>query len=632
MTEHEPTRVDPARKDTELAHASSDTPEIVLPEERVVEVERERRYTNEGLLGEGGMGAVLLCTDRQIGRRVAMKVIRADHRASRRAETRFVREARVQGQLEHPAVVPVYDLGVDPEGAIYFTMKRVRGDTLGDILARPAGEGAYSRHKLLSALARVCLAVDFAHRRGVLHRDLKPANVMLGDYGEVYVLDWGLAKLRDAPELDDDDEDRVAVDLSGETAPGAILGTPGYMSPEQLRPGDEGVGRAADVYSLGAILFELLTGAPLHDRSSMASVIASTLEGVEARPSVRAPEADVAPELEAICVRATALEPADRFVSARDLHDSLERYLEGERDVELRRQMAKEHAERALAAEERERSGEGDLEERRTAMREIGRALALDPSEETALTAMMRLLTTPPREVPPEVREEMQRSSHDQNRVTGRIGAVAYASLFLYLPVLLWLGVRDPVPLVVLYVAAALTTGVSVWVVRQRRPPVAGVLLAMILSNVAFGATTAFYGPLMLVPPIAVANTISFAIHLDRWHRWLAVGCGCLVLLVPMALEALGILPPSYSFVNGDLVVHAHGLELREGPTTLFLGIISVAAVITGSVVVGGVRNALREAEERLYLYAWHLREFVPQAARPATDPTRARRTKPPAR
>ncbi len=161
---------------------------------------------------------------------------------------RFVREARVQAQLEHPAIVPVYDFGIDGAGQPFFTMKCVRGATLESAIddLRRADETAlrlFTRHKLLAAFVQVCLAVDFAHERGVIHRDLKPANVMLGGHGEVYVLDWGVAKVRsatrtldptaeDAPEpVDDAPPEGTTTTKSAPTAAGAMLGTPGYMAP-----------------------------------------------------------------------------------------------------------------------------------------------------------------------------------------------------------------------------------------------------------------------------------------------------------------------------------------------------------------------------------------------------------------
>src|SRR5262249_4049186 len=160
-----------------------------------------------------------------------------------------------------------------------------------------------SRRKLLAAFSNVCLAVHYAHARGVLHRDLKPANLMLGDFGEVYVLDWGLAKI--AGEAEAADEQVVSVPDGHQTVAGAMLGTPGYPAPEVLRGQTATV--AADVYALGAILFEILTGKRLHPAENVQKLMASTIAGADARASVRAPQSDVAPELEALCVECTAL-------------------------------------------------------------------------------------------------------------------------------------------------------------------------------------------------------------------------------------------------------------------------------------------------------------------------------------
>ncbi|HUH06027.1 MAG TPA: serine/threonine-protein kinase, partial [Kofleriaceae bacterium] len=223
----------------------------------------EARYDRARELGRGGMGEIHLCKDARVGRSVAMKRMRAGTSASADAVARFVREARVQGQLEHPAIVPVYDLGLAPDGAPYFTMKRLRGLTLETILGGLRGgdpdiASTYSQRKLLTTFSQVCQAIDFAHRHGVLHRDLKPSNIMLGDFGEVYVLDWGLARIAGVA-----DESHQPIDVrSGDdsldgahTAAGAVMGTPGYMAPEQLRGEIETLDGRADVYSLGAILF-----------------------------------------------------------------------------------------------------------------------------------------------------------------------------------------------------------------------------------------------------------------------------------------------------------------------------------------------------------------------------------------
>src|SRR5262245_50033275 len=226
------------------------------------------------------MGEILGAIDDQIGREVAVK--RMKRAPSERAQSRFFREACIQGRLDHPAIVPVHELGVDHDGRPFFTMKKLTGTTLSDKLLDDE-----PHLRLLRAFVDVCLAVEFAHSRGVIHRDLKPANIVLGDYGEVYVLDWGIAKLVD-------DEEHTGV--------GATIGTPGYMSPEQISNAAD-VDERADVYALGCMLFEILAGEPLHPRGD--DGIASALVGCDARPSLRAPSFDIPPELDALCVAAT---------------------------------------------------------------------------------------------------------------------------------------------------------------------------------------------------------------------------------------------------------------------------------------------------------------------------------------
>jgi serine/threonine-protein kinase len=310
------------------------------------------RYTARGALGEGGMGVVHLVLDRRIGRDVAMKTMRAD-RTTQGLLPRFVREAYVQGQLEHPSIVPVYDLGVDAADVPYFTMKRVHGTTLEQIVTALRNGDAeasqkYGRRKLLTAFASVCQAVEFAHARGVLHRDLKPSNVMLGDFGEVYVLDWGIAKVMAAQ----DDIVRPAITPAAgaatQTIVGVTMGTPGYMSPEQARA-EPDLDERADVYALGAILFEMLCLEPLHRLHGVAAIAASQTE-VDARPSSRAPNAMIPPELDDVCARAAAFRREARYPGVREMLGDLERFLDGDRDTERRRELAQRHAASAREA------------------------------------------------------------------------------------------------------------------------------------------------------------------------------------------------------------------------------------------------------------------------------------------
>src|SRR6185295_9876658 len=224
----------------------------------------------------------------------------------------------------------------------------------------------------LRAFADVCLAIEFAHSRGIVHRDLKPANIMLGDFGEVYVLDWGVARaLTDAAEPGGPPSGSrpAAPDLrldTGDTLVGTVLGTPAYMAPEQLA--GERAGPAADIYALGCILYEVVTGAALHPQRTIGAIAPI------ARPSTQRPDAP--PELDAICERATAGDPAARYPSARALGDAVQAFLDGDRDVAARGALARHHIAEARAALA---AGEGEVH-RRTAMRAAGRALALDPT------------------------------------------------------------------------------------------------------------------------------------------------------------------------------------------------------------------------------------------------------------
>jgi serine/threonine-protein kinase len=586
----------------------------------------DARYEEDRLIGEGGMGAVVLHRDRHVGRNVAIKTIRQELADDATARTRFVREARLQGQLEHPAIVPVYDIGRHADGTAYFTMKRVHGVTLAEVIEQLADgqqdvAERFTPRRLLAAFGSVCLAVDFAHRRGVIHRDLKPANIMLGDYGEVYVLDWGVAKI-----LDEADEPSPidAPSDGGSTRPGVIVGTVGYMAPEQLL-GDP-LAPPADVYALGAILFEILTLTPLHDARSLESFAKEIRSGVESRPSRRAPHLEVVPELDDICLQATALTPEERYPSARALHEAVEAYLEGQRDVERRRKLAEKHASSARELAVHAREDGTAIEERRLAMQEVGRALALDPDSETAMETLVALLNAPPKVMPPEVKLEMERARADANRRTSRFGALVYAGTVLATPLTYWIGVRDASMLVPFCILGGLAAGLSLWSSRLRRASPRVVLSVMVLSSAMFAMTGLVAGPLVLVPTIIVANTVAFAIHTSGPGRALTIAVGGAAVSLPWLAEALGIWTSSYRFVDDGMLIVPQALEM--GPrVSVALFVASFVAVIATSLIVTRVRDALAAAERQLYLYAWHLREFVPEAARPPTDPTRSRRS-----
>jgi serine/threonine-protein kinase len=588
---------------------------------------RGSRYTFRNRIGEGGMGEVYLCADHRIGRDIAMKVIHASRGSSIDARSRFLREARVQGQLEHPSIVPVYDLGRDGNGNSYFTMRRLRGKTFEQVIDElreglPSAVREWTRHKLLTAFSSVCLAIEFAHSRGVIHRDLKPDNVMLGDFGEVYVLDWGLAKVVDDATAPDSEKRRaVTPDPDGATASrtafGSVMGTPGYMAPEQAAGEAGPIDARTDVYALGALFFEILTLEPLHARGPSSEVLRSTIQGADARASVRAPARDIAPELDAICVKATALKREDRYARAREMYDAIERYLAGDRDVERRKALAQEHSAAAAVATDRALAGgTGTAAERATAMREVSRAVALDPTNADAMRSLVRLFTEMPREIPEEARHDLARALLHSQRATARAAAVGYMSWLAFAPLVLWMGVLHlgwGALCDLLFLCAAAASAYVTW------GPESGVRraadVALLVSTLGLIASVGVVGPFMLVPGIAAVNTILYVATADRSRRPWAIAAGCLAVAIPFALDLLGVVPSSIRFDGGALVTLPRIASLPAVPTLVFLLATNLAVIIGAARLVARSRDAMQATQEQLYFHAWQLRQFVPGEA-----------------
>jgi serine/threonine-protein kinase len=286
------------------------------------------RYQVEGLHRAGGLGRVWRAKDATLGREVALKDLRPDRAEDPRVRARFVEEARITGQLEHPCIVPLYDLIDGPAGPCY-TMRFVAGRTLAEAARdyhakRTAGTATpLDLAALLDAFVAVCRAVAFAHSRSVLHRDLKGQNIVLGEYGEVFVLDWGLAKLAGPAVAAGPAVVTPAPDGSRqETITGAVMGTPAFMAPE-LTDGAP-ASRASDVYALGGVLYVILTGKPPYENSTIDNVFDKIRDGALPLPRLLNPTCP--PALEAVCLKAMARVAADRYPSASALAEEVRRW------------------------------------------------------------------------------------------------------------------------------------------------------------------------------------------------------------------------------------------------------------------------------------------------------------------
>jgi serine/threonine-protein kinase len=542
------------------------------------------------------MGEVLTAHDADIGREVAIKRMRAPN-PTPLALARFMREARIQGRLDHPAIVPVYELAYDETGCPFFAMKKLCGTTLQEVIS--TGSTRFSRQQLLRAFADVCLAIEFAHTRGVIHRDIKPANILLGDFGEVYVLDWGIARVptdRPTPEPNE-----WAADDELATRPGAALGTPGYMSPEQARA--EHVDARTDVYALGCVLFEILARSPLHPRGKQA--LRSTLQGIDARPSLRV--ADIPPELDDLCVRATAHSPRDRIGSARKLGEAVQHYLDGDRDIAQRAKVAREHLAVALA------SGDDEVG-RRTAMREAGRALALDPTLNEAADLISRLMLEPPSEMPAQVRAELDQHDRATTRRFVWNLVIMHAAWFAFLmPLLYAFGISDPFYFALFSITSLVGVAAAVIDLRTDRDLT---WIHNVVMIVLFALTARALTPFLITPAMVTVNVVAYGFHPRARHSGsyaLLTALSTAALIGVWAIEALGWVTPTVSYISGTLMLRSPLAGIESVSIVTALIIYLPIAIATSAALTYATAKVARTTRERMHLQAWQVRQLVPE-------------------
>jgi serine/threonine-protein kinase len=409
---------------------------------------------------------------------------------------------------------------------------------------------------------------------GVIHRDLKPDNIVLGEFGEVYVLDWGVAKVIG------ESEDFADIRSEGGTIAGTMVGTPAYMPPEQIR-GDLDIDARADVYALGRVLEEILGDAEL-------------------------------PELEALARDATTHDRSDRLATTRELAEGVQRYLDGDRDLARRRELAHRHLARATEA-----FAGGDTEgARREAMLEAGRALALDPELPGAADLVSRLMLEPPRTMPNEVVTELEADDQRVVRVIARVGVVGLLAFVVAVPS--FIGMRSVGYALVMAAMIGLGVVYRLRVIRGSSMPR---MWTFIVSNAVIVAVTArVFSPLLVAPGVAAMSGLAVSVMptMRRSEQWFLAIVLALAVFVPFIAEVVGVVSPTMSVVHGVITLDAAGY-VGSSAIVYFVVPASILMLIAFSIVMGHrLGTSGRTRRGQLLLQAWQLRQLV------ATSPTSA--------
>jgi tRNA A-37 threonylcarbamoyl transferase component Bud32 len=582
-----------------------DCPTIDANVESTIDEERpERRYALGDVLGSGGMGEVRAARDLRVGRDVAVKTIHREH-AEPHIVARFVREARIQARLDHPAIVPVFDLDVDEHGTPFFAMKRLTGVSLHSVLLDRYAQGdasGWTRRELLARLIDVCQAIQLAHDRGVVHRDLKPGNIVLGEYGEVYVIDWGIARMIGEVDVADDEitNDSSLLEAVPPTLAGQVFGTPGYMAPEQLR--GEPVDPRTDVYGLGCVLFEVLTL-----RAALPAVV-DRVATEPLSPAACSPDLDIPPELDAVVRHATMPDRHARLGTTREIADALTRYLDGDRDLQQRRDLARR---RMAIAQHALRT---DPDGRRHALREAGRALALDPGNSEAQAFVGHLLLAPVDTVPAEVDREIERAQVRTSQDQLRLGTAVYAGYFAMIMTVWASGGRSGWLLAV--AAGVALNMIMLGVAALRERPVGRLIYpALVVTCGTIVLAGVVLGPFLIVPPIVIGAVGGFLSQpsTERLAPTIAAHIACVI--APFALELTGITPRTFSFDASGLHVHLWAVHLSPLAIVVMVVGVTIGQLAATAAMVIQLRRAKSRAEHALQIQLWHLRHLVPDVS-----------------
>lgn len=305
----------------------------------------DTRYQLREKLGRGGMGSVFLVTDSELQRQVALKVLDIPDQDNHLSE-RMIEEARIIARLEHPGIVPVHDVGSLPDGRVFYTMKYVQGERLDNAI-----KSVTAISERLRIFRKICEPVAFAHAHGVIHRDLKPANIMIGDFGETLVMDWGIAKVLNPSSSSQSSQNDASASFSkndtSRTLSGTILGTPGYMAPEQAAGDISAINQQSDIYALGALLFFLLSGEP---PPQITRATTSPKKILQLLTKVSGKTVNIPKPLKYICQKAMSVSPEDRYPTVQALIGDIDKFLDDmaisaykENIIELSQRFFKKH-------------------------------------------------------------------------------------------------------------------------------------------------------------------------------------------------------------------------------------------------------------------------------------------------